>query len=181
MFAMSTGLLVKKRAFISQSASSRNSELHSSSNFFRIAFRSSVSDIPEPLSISSFRRFKSCLSLRVRSLSSGGSTSLMDLKISSRLIADDRDFLSGWRRAGPWRSGRACSRVRGAATAKGYEHVRVRGDRTRSEILRFAQNDRGGEGKDGRPRRAAPTIRGGLRCKEFDLAVEVAEIGRAHV
>src|SRR5206468_1883933 len=31
----------------------------------------------------------------------------------------------GWRRAGPWRSGRAYSRVYGAATAKGHEHVRV--------------------------------------------------------
>src|SRR2546425_12913437 len=33
--------------------------------------------------------------------------------------------LSGWRRVGPWRSGRAYSRVCGAATAKGSEHVRV--------------------------------------------------------
>src|SRR6266568_9582204 len=34
-------------------------------------------------------------------------------------------FSGGWRRAGPWRSGMACSRVCGAATAKGHEHVRV--------------------------------------------------------
>src|SRR5712692_11098503 len=33
--------------------------------------------------------------------------------------------MSGWHRVGPWRSGVACSRVRGAATAKGHEHVRV--------------------------------------------------------
>src|SRR3989442_6375379 len=33
--------------------------------------------------------------------------------------------LSGWCRAGPWRSGMAYSRVIGAATAKGSEHVRV--------------------------------------------------------
>ena len=32
---------------------------------------------------------------------------------------------SGWRRMGPGRSGRAYSRVCGAATAKGSEHVRV--------------------------------------------------------
>src|SRR6266571_7898083 len=32
---------------------------------------------------------------------------------------------SGWCRAGPWRSGMAYSRVIGAATAKGSEHVRV--------------------------------------------------------
>src|SRR5437867_1097848 len=37
----------------------------------------------------------------------------------------------GWRRAGPWRSGRRYSQVRGAATAKASEHVRVLGDRTR--------------------------------------------------
>ena len=112
---MSMGSLVKERELISQSASARNSELHSSSNFFRIAFRSSVSGIPEPLSIFSFRRFRSSLSLRVCSLSSGGSTSLIDLKISSRLISDDRDSPSGWRRAGPWRSGR--SRLVGARRA----------------------------------------------------------------
>ena len=34
-------------------------------------------------------------------------------------------FGCGWRRVGPWRSGRACSRVCGAATAKRPEHVRV--------------------------------------------------------
>src|SRR5438093_1379719 len=34
-------------------------------------------------------------------------------------------YLRGWRRMGPGRSGRAYSRVCGAATAKGSEHVRV--------------------------------------------------------
>ena len=43
----------------------------------------------------------------------------------------ERELLSvfvdrcGWCRMGPWRSGRAYSRVCGAATAKGSEHVRV--------------------------------------------------------
>src|SRR6266496_3945641 len=37
----------------------------------------------------------------------------------------DGNFSSGWRRMGPGRSGRAYSRVCGAATAKGSEHVRV--------------------------------------------------------
>ncbi len=33
--------------------------------------------------------------------------------------------MSGWRRAGPWRSGVHYSQVCGAATAKADEHVRV--------------------------------------------------------
>src|SRR5437667_8325374 len=37
----------------------------------------------------------------------------------------DTAWTSGWRRMGPWRSGRTYSRVCGAATAKGSEHVRV--------------------------------------------------------
>src|SRR2546425_11480118 len=36
-----------------------------------------------------------------------------------------KQILLGWCRMGPWRSGRAYSRVFGAATAKGSEHVRV--------------------------------------------------------
>src|SRR5207249_6788372 len=48
------------------------------------------------------------------------------LKGSSKLEAENpRLDFDGWRRAGPWRSGRDCSRVGGASTAKGHEHVRV--------------------------------------------------------
>src|SRR5206468_1350249 len=42
-------------------------------------------------------------------------------------LSSDREKFNecGWRRMGPWRSGMAYSRVCGAATAKGHEHVRV--------------------------------------------------------
>ena len=61
---------------------------------------------------------------------------------------------SGWRRMGPGRSGRAYSRVCGAATAKGSEHARVmRRQDPQPELLRglgAAEADEGvtGLGRD---------------------------------
>src|SRR5207249_3011113 len=48
-------------------------------------------------------------------------------RLQSALLerADDPLYWRGWRRMGPWRSGVACSRVYGAATAKRREHVWV--------------------------------------------------------
>src|SRR5207249_7362082 len=53
----------------------------------------------------------------------------------------------GWRRAGPWRSGRAYRRVRGAATAKAMSTSGWLADRTRSErffaALRMTEQEGG--------------------------------------